>query len=164
MNAAGNAIAFDNVSRFYGEVLGINRVNLSIPPGVTSLVGPNGSGKTTLMNIMCGLLRPTQGSIHVFGIPPGHPERLCRLVGYCAQFDAFPKGLTGYQFIYSYLRVHGMTHAECDRRTWQALERVNMRDAAARSVVLNTTCAMRMGFARSVGNAAGAGSFSTTKR
>ena len=38
------AIVFENVSRFYGEVLGINRVNLTIPPGVTSLVGPNGSG------------------------------------------------------------------------------------------------------------------------
>ena len=54
---------FDNVSRFYGEVLGVNRVHLSIPPGVTSLVGPNGSGKTTLMNLMTGLIRPTQGEI-----------------------------------------------------------------------------------------------------
>jgi len=43
-------IVFDNVSKFYGEVLGINRVNLKIPPGVTSLVGPNGSGKSTLMH------------------------------------------------------------------------------------------------------------------
>ena len=54
-------IIFDNVSRFYGEVLGINRVTLSIPPGITSLVGPNGSGKTTLMNLMSGLVRPTRG-------------------------------------------------------------------------------------------------------
>ena len=85
-------ITFADVSRFYGEVLGINRVNLSIPPGVTSLVGPNGSGKTTLMNLMCRLLRPTEGRISVLGIPPEHPERLCRAIGYCAQFDAFPKG------------------------------------------------------------------------
>jgi ABC-2 type transport system ATP-binding protein len=97
-------------------------------------VGPNGSGKTTLMNLMCGLLFPTQGDIQVLGVSPGHPEQLGRLVGYCAQFDNFPKGLSGYQFIYSYLRVHGMSHAECDRRTWQALDRVSMRDAAKRSV------------------------------
>jgi ABC-2 type transport system ATP-binding protein len=127
-------ISFENVSRFYGEVLGINRVNLTIPPGVTSLVGPNGSGKTTLMNLMCGLLWPTQGEIRVLGVSPGHPEELCRLVGYCAQFDSFPRGMTGYQFIYSFLRVHGMTHEECDRRTWAALDRVNMRDAAQRPV------------------------------
>jgi ABC-2 type transport system ATP-binding protein len=101
---------------------------------VTSLVGPNGSGKTTLMNLMCGLLFPTDGSIHVLGIPPGHPERLGGILGYCAQFDAFPKGMSGYQFIYSYLRVHGMTHAESDRRTWEALDRVAMRDAAKRPV------------------------------
>ena len=90
-------------------MLGINKVNLSIPPGITSLVGPNGSGKTTLMNLMTGLIRPTQGEISVLGIPPDHPEQLCRMVGYCAQFDAFPKGLTGYQFIYSFLRCTAMT-------------------------------------------------------
>jgi len=50
-------IVFDNVSKFYGEILGVNRVTLSIPPGITSLVGPNGAGKTTLMNLMTGLLR-----------------------------------------------------------------------------------------------------------
>src|SRR6266540_3205259 len=59
---AESAIIFENVSKFYGDVLGVNRVHLSIPPGVTSLVGPNGSGKTTLMNLLCGLIAPTQGS------------------------------------------------------------------------------------------------------
>jgi ABC-2 type transport system ATP-binding protein len=127
-------IVFANVSRFYGEVLGINNVNLAVPPGITSLVGPNGSGKTTLMNLMTGLIRPTRGSITVLGVPPDRPEELCRIVGYCTQFDAFPKGLTGYQFIYSYLRIHGMSHAECDQRTQSALQKVNMTDAANRSV------------------------------
>ncbi len=129
-----NLITFANVSRFYGEVLGINKVSLSIPPGITSLVGPNGSGKTTLMNLMTGLIRPTQGEIHVLGITPDQPERLCRTVGYCAQFDAFPKGLSGRQFIYSYLRLYGYSDSECDARTSAAIERVNMTAAAGRSV------------------------------
>ena len=127
-------VTFTNVSRFYGEVLGINNVSLTIPPGITSLVGPNGSGKTTLMNLMTGLIRPTQGEIRVLGIAPDHPEKLCRVVGYCAQYDAFPKGLTGYQFIYSYLRVFGMSHAECDQRTVTALQMVGLSDAANRTV------------------------------
>ena len=57
-------IVFDDVSKFYGEILGVNRVNLQIAPGITSLVGPNGAGKSTLMNLMTGLLRPTRGSIN----------------------------------------------------------------------------------------------------
>jgi len=127
-------IVFENVSRFYGEVLGVNRVNLSIPPGITSLVGPNGSGKTTLMNLMAGLIRPSRGSIQVLGVPPGRPEELFRKMGYCTQFDAFPKGLTGYQFIYSFLLVHGMLESEADKLTREALERVSMTQAADRLV------------------------------
>ena len=127
-------ITFNNVSRFYGEVLGINNVSLTIPPGITSLVGPNGSGKTTLMNLMTGLIRPTQGEIDVLGVPPDQPEKLCRLMGYCAQFDAFPKGLTGFQFVYSFLRLFGYTHAECEERTTASLQKVNMFGAAGRHV------------------------------
>jgi len=129
-----NLITFSGVSRFYGEVLGINKVSLAIPPGITSLVGPNGSGKTTLMNLMTGLIRPTQGDIRVLGVAPTHPERLCRLIGYCTQFDAFPKGLTGYQFIYSYLLMFGMSEAECEQRTNAALQLVGLLDAAGRHV------------------------------
>ena len=127
-------ITFSDVSRFYGEVLGINRVNLSIPPGITSLVGPNGSGKTTLMNLMTGLLRATKGEIRVLGVSPHEPQQLCRIIGYCAQFDSFPKGLTGYQFLYWFARIRGMTDAESERRTWAALQIVNMADAADRPV------------------------------
>ncbi|HTQ58117.1 MAG TPA: ABC transporter ATP-binding protein [Bryobacteraceae bacterium] len=127
-------IVFENVSRFYGEVLGVNRVNLAIPPGITSLVGPNGSGKTTLMNLMTGLIRPSRGLIRILGIPPDRPEELFRKVGYCTQFDSFPKGLTGYQFIYSFLLVHGMLESEADKLTREALDRVNMAQAADRLV------------------------------
>src|SRR5205085_12662045 len=73
-------IVFDNVSKFYGEILGVNRVNLSIPSGITSLVGPNGAGKTTLMNLVTGLLRPTRGRINVLGIPTDRPAELFRKV------------------------------------------------------------------------------------
>ena len=60
--------------KFYGEVLGVNRVNLDIPPGLTGLVGPNGSGKSTLMHLSTGLLRPTRGEIAVLGVPPHGPR------------------------------------------------------------------------------------------
>ncbi|MEM7583496.1 MAG: ABC transporter ATP-binding protein [Acidobacteriota bacterium] len=129
-----DSIIFDNVSKFYGEVLGVNRITLRFQPGITGLVGPNGSGKTTLMNLMAGLLRPTQGSIRVLGVSPDTPHKLFANVGYSTQFDSFPGGMSGYQFIYSYLRVHGFNHANAHDLTWQALERVTLTDAASRNV------------------------------
>jgi len=79
------AVVFYEVSKFYGEVLGVNRVTLNIPPGITSLVGPNGSGKTTLMNLMTGLIFPDHGSISMRGISPRNPEALMRMTGYATQ-------------------------------------------------------------------------------
>jgi ABC-2 type transport system ATP-binding protein len=129
-----NHIVFDDVSKFYGDVLGVNRVQLSIPPGITTLVGPNGSGKTTLMNLMTGLVQPTRGRIRILGIAPDDPERLFRLLGYCTQFDSFPKGLTGFDFLYTTLRLHGKGHAESFELSRNALERVNMTEPAGRRI------------------------------
>ncbi len=127
-------IVLRDVSKFYGEVLGVNRVSLAVEPGITSLVGPNGAGKTTLLNLMTGLLRPTEGAIEVLGIPVSRPERVFRHVGYCTQYDAFPKGLTGHDFIRGYLRLHGLPETEVEALTRDALARVNMTDAAGRKI------------------------------
>jgi ABC-2 type transport system ATP-binding protein len=127
-------VVFEHVSKFYGDVLGVNRVNLSIPPGITGLVGPNGSGKTTLMNMMVGLIRPSRGRVSVLGLTPDNPEELFRHVGYAAQYDAFPPGLTGYQFVESYLRVHGYPARQAEALAWKAIERVGLVDAAKRKV------------------------------
>ena len=127
-------IVFEDVSKFYGEILGVTRVNLSIGAGITSLVGPNGAGKSTLMNLMTGLLRPTRGSISVLGIPTDQPDQLFRKVGYCTQFDSFPRGVTGREFIKSFLLVHGYDSEKANEFTTGSLERVNLLDAADRKV------------------------------
>ncbi len=134
MSSSSSRVTFDNVSRFYGEVLGVNRVTLSIPPGITSLVGPNGSGKTTLMNLMSGLVHPTRGQIRVLDISPNDPERLCRVLGYSTQFDSFPRGLTGHQLVSSFLRLFGFDEAACNRMAGAAIERLRMTEAADRKV------------------------------
>ena len=127
-------IIFDDVSKFYGEILGVNRVSLQIAPGITSLVGPNGAGKSTLMNLMTGLLRPTRGQISLLGIPTDHPEQLFRKVGYCTQFDSFPRGVTGREFINSFLLVHGLEKKKANELTEVALERINLVEAGDRKV------------------------------
>ncbi len=127
-------IVFRNVSKFYGEVLGVNGVNMSLGPGITSLVGPNGSGKTTLMNLMTGLIRPTHGSLSVLGLTADEPQEFFHIVGYCSQYDAFPRGVTGYEFIYWPLRLHGLDAASAKKLALEALDRVGMTEAAYRKV------------------------------
>ena len=134
MSSPDQLIIFDNVSKFYGEILGVNRVNLQIAPGITSLVGPNGAGKSTIMNLMTGLLRPTRGAVTLLGIPTDQPEQLFRKVGYCTQFDSFPRGMTGREFINSFLLVHGYDRKRVNELSQLALERVNLVEAADRKV------------------------------
>ena len=128
------AVIFEEVSKFYGEVLGVNRVTLNIPPGITSLVGPNGSGKTTLMNLMTGLLFPDHGRIVMRGISPRNPEALMRITGYATQYDTAPRWATGFTFITTGLLLFGYEREEAEKRAWQALERVRLTEAANRKV------------------------------
>jgi ABC-2 type transport system ATP-binding protein len=127
-------VTMDEVSKFYGEVLGVNRVSLRIPPGITSLVGPNGSGKTTLMNLLTGLIHPDTGSISVRGLSPRDPERLMRVTGYATQFDSAPRWATGFDFVTTALLLFGFPRAEAEARAWKALEQVGLTEAAHRKV------------------------------
>jgi ABC-2 type transport system ATP-binding protein len=127
-------VEFHDVSKFYGDVLGVNGVNLVIPPGITSLVGPNGSGKTTLMNLLTGLIRPTCGDVRVLGMTPDDPEHFFRAVGYCTQFDSFPKGATGRSFVEYGLRLHGYTPQQVKAQAHDAIAQVNLLEAADRKV------------------------------
>ena len=127
-------IIFDDVSKFYGEVLGVNRISLSIPPGITTLVGPNGSGKTTLMNLMTGLVQPSSGHISVLGLSPGNATEFFSKVGYCSQFDSFPRGITGFDFLMDSLMLHGMDEVVAFGLVAEALERVQLGQAAGRRI------------------------------
>src|SRR5262245_11383405 len=127
-------ITFDNVSKFYGESLGINRVTLSIEPGITSLVGPNGAGKTTLMNLIAGVLTPSGGDISVLGVSPADPEAASQLIGYCTQFDSFPKGFTAYDIVEALLTLHGYSRRAACEQTMIVLAKVGLADDAHRQI------------------------------
>jgi ABC-2 type transport system ATP-binding protein len=86
------------------------------------------------MNLMTGLIWPTKGSCSVLGLSAQDPERFFRVVGYCTQFDSFAKGITGREFVYDSLRLHGLNDHDAAIRTKESLERVHMLDAADRKI------------------------------
>tara|TARA_R110002072_G_scaffold247353_2_gene406491 strand:- start:40003 stop:40977 length:975 start_codon:yes stop_codon:yes gene_type:complete len=131
---AERKIELTDISKFYGDILGVNRVSLKIEPGITGVVGPNGAGKSTLMNLIAGLVRPTAGTLHVCGTTPAIPEQFYRQIGYCTQYDSFPAGITGYDFIRNNLLVHGYGRSGAAALTVMMLEKVNLTDAARRPV------------------------------
>ena len=88
MSAPGTSapiVTADHLSKWYGQVIGLNDITVAIPPGVTGLLGPNGAGKSTFMKLMTGQLEPSQGSIQVLGTSlRDHPEAFAR-IGFCPE-------------------------------------------------------------------------------
>src|SRR3981189_1930393 len=119
-------VQFEDVSKFYGEVLGVNRVSLTIPPGITTLVGPNGSGKTTLMNLLTGLVQPSSGSISVMALSSLQANKFFATVGYCTQFDFFPREITGWQFLVDTMMLNGMSKITAIQLAQESLQRVQL--------------------------------------
>src|SRR5207237_1673995 len=92
-------VAFEGVSKWYGNVIGLNKLTLRLPAGVTGLLGPNGSGKSTLLQLATGQLRPSQGEVRVLGHRPWNHAGLNRLIGLCPEQDAFFEWMTGRRFL-----------------------------------------------------------------
>src|SRR2546425_8782434 len=82
-------VDFHEVSKWYGNVIGINKLTLQVPAGVTGLLGPNGAGKSTLLQLATGQLFPSQGQVRVLGQHAWNNPRLNRFLGLCPEQDAF---------------------------------------------------------------------------
>ena len=128
-------IVFDDVSKFYGEVLGVNRVTLSLAPGITSLVGPNGSGKTTLMNLMTGVLNASAGEIKILGHPMGTPsKKVNRLFGFVPQDFSFYDELSPVENLEFYGALAGLNKQQIKQRIDELLEVLSLSDVRNKQV------------------------------
>ncbi len=134
MNTAAPTIAIERLSKWYGDVLGLNEVTADIGPGVTGLLGPNGAGKSTLLKLVCGMLRPSLGRVRVAGEEPFGNPGLMRRVGLCAEQDAAYPGLGAWEVLTYLTRLHGFTKTQARDLARRALERVDLGQVLERSV------------------------------
>lgn len=121
-------IEVNELSKWFGEVVAVNNLTVTVEPGVTGLLGPNGAGKSTFIKLALGLYSPSRGAIRVFGESPRNNMRVLRRIGYCPEFDRFPDNTTGYEFVYWLNRFYGMTGGEAVKRAEEACERVRMTE------------------------------------
>jgi ABC-2 type transport system ATP-binding protein len=130
----GPVITADHLSKWYGQVIGLNDVTLSVPPGITGLLGPNGAGKSTFMKLVTGQLRPSKGSLAVFGEPMwGNPGIYFR-IGFCPEQDAFYERMTGLEWVTALVRLNGVGEQRAAELARRALEEVDLLDAAGKKI------------------------------
>jgi ABC-2 type transport system ATP-binding protein len=124
----------DHVSKWYGQVIGLNDVTVSVPGGITGLLGPNGAGKSTFMKLITGQLRPSKGSLTVFGEPVwNNPAQYFRM-GFCPEQDAFYERMTGLEWVTALARLNGLAPNEGRAAAMRALEAVDLVEAADKRI------------------------------
>ncbi len=119
----------ENLSKWYGEVMGVNDVTLTIHHGITGLLGPNGAGKTTLLKLMTGQLKPNQGDITVLNQPVWNNYLLTQHVGYCPDIELAYQFMTGFEFISFFATLSGCEKVDVESRSLKVLETVDMLSA-----------------------------------
>ncbi len=135
MNAAAEPIVTAaHLSKWYGQVIGLNDVTLTVPAGITGLLGPNGAGKSTFLKLITGQLKPSKGDVTVLGEPIwGNPALYFRL-GFCPEQDAFYERMTGLEWVSALVRLNGVGERDALEMAHQALERVDLIDAAGKKI------------------------------
>jgi ABC-2 type transport system ATP-binding protein len=125
-------LLMDKVSRWFGNVVAVNDVTMTIGPGVTGLLGPNGAGKSTLIHMMGGFLPPSSGTVTLDGEVVWRNEEIYRRIGLVPEREAMYDVVTGWEFVLANARLHGLADPEGAAR--RALETVDMTEPAGRDI------------------------------
>jgi ABC-2 type transport system ATP-binding protein len=123
-----------NLSKWYGNVLGLSDVSLEVESGITGLLGPNGAGKSTFMKLVTGQMKPNIGTVSVIGRPVWNNYPLFSRIGFCPEQDSFYEDVTGWEFLTGLLSFYGYAPAEARERAARALEIVELTDDKDRKI------------------------------
>jgi len=132
--AVAPIVEFRSVSKWYGNVIGLNNLTIQIPSGVTGLLGPNGAGKSTLLQLATGQLRPSQGEVRVLGREIWNNSGLNQFIGLCPEQDAFYEWMTGWEFIYTCARLSSLSRSDAKAAALWALDLVGMTENMGRAI------------------------------
>jgi ABC-2 type transport system ATP-binding protein len=126
------AIELVNVSRWYGNVVAVNDITMTVGPGVTGLLGPNGAGKSTILHMIAGFLAPSKGTLTVGGEAPWRHPDIYRRLGLVPEKDSVYAFLTGEEFVRATARLHKLPNLQQAVR--KAIDMTDMSDAANRKI------------------------------
>ena len=127
---SGPVLVAKRLSRWYGDVVGLNDVSVQIGAGITGLLGPNGAGKSSFLRIAAGEIRPSSGTLEVLGELPFANPAVHGRMGYCPEGDRFFGDLTAADFVTHLLRIGGYPKTEAADRAAAALAELGMASAA----------------------------------
>jgi ABC-2 type transport system ATP-binding protein len=117
-------VVAENVSKWFGALVAVSDVSFEIGPGVTALLGPNGAGKSTMLRMLCGLARPSKGTVRVLGRDPRTDVGITRALGLVPQQESVFEPLTAHQFVRLAATLHGLP--DPDGTAAAALETVGL--------------------------------------
>ena len=128
------AVMLDHVTKVYGQVIGLNDVSLAISGGVTGLLGQNGAGKSTLFKIIVGRLKPSSGTIRLFGTDPFRNPAPYNRLGYVSESEKLYDWMTGLEFVQTFARLYGLKRDEAEAKAMHVLEFVGLTDVANKRI------------------------------
>lgn len=123
-----------NLSKWYGNVLGLNDVSLQIEPGITGILGPNGAGKSTFLKLITGQIKPNIGRVTIKGEKIRNNYSLFSIIGFCPEQDAFFEEMSGWEFVTSLLKLHHFSSSEIKNSAQKALETVELMNDKERII------------------------------
>ena len=126
-------LCIDRLTKQYENKIAVDRVSLQLTNGVYGLLGVNGAGKTTFMRMLCGILKPTSGTVTFDGMDVSSEEYRAEL-GYLPQDFGYYPDFNGMDFLLYMASLKGLTKTEAKRKSKKLLELVSLSDVAKKKI------------------------------
>jgi len=126
-------LVIDRLSKQYKNKIAVDRISLKLQKGVYGLLGANGAGKTTLMRMICGILKPTSGTISFDGMDVSE-ENYRSILGYLPQDFGYYPEFSGQDFLLYMAALKGIPKPKAKRRSNELLELVSLQEVAKKKI------------------------------